>query len=260
MAHVASVSRRSGNSPASGRCLQVPTPFGGSLLRFVRVLIPLFFLLLIPFLHAQTCSPTGSSPSVTICSPTANSTVSSPVTITAAAQSTETVQFSQIYIDGVKKYQVNGANVNTQLSMSSGQHRVTVQAYDGTYFKQVEYITVSGSSSGCTLNTADPSVTICQPQNNATVDSPVHIVAGTTSSKSVSFIQIYVDGVKAYQAVGAKLDTTVSMASGTRRVTVQAYNGAYFKQTINITVSGTTPPPSGDQSSFTYKFNNMRTG
>jgi len=206
------------------------------------------------------CTPYSTTPSVHICSPTAGATVNSPVTITAAANSTKTVQFSQIYIDGVKQYQVNGANVNAQLSMGSGQHRLTVQAYDGSYFKQTEYITVSGSSSGCTLNTADPSVTICQPQNNATVDSPVHIVAGTTSSKSVSFIQIYVDGVKAYQALGGKLDTTLSMSPGTRRVTVQAYNGAYFKQTIYITVSGTTPPPSGNQSSFTYKYDNMRSG
>src|SRR5438477_9257688 len=56
--------------------------------------------------------------------------------------------------------------------------------------------TASAATPPCTLNTADPSVTICTPAPNATVSSPVHVVAGTTSSKTVTVTQIYVDGVK----------------------------------------------------------------
>src|SRR5438477_12867354 len=95
--------------------------------------------------------------------------------------------------------------------------------------------TVSGA---CTLSTVSPSVTICMPTANSTVTSPVHIVAGTTDSKTVQFIQIYVDGVKQYEIKAKSLDTTLAMSAGTHRLTVQAYDGSYFKQTIYITVSG----------------------
>src|SRR2546421_8627 len=94
----------------------------------------------------------------------------------------------------------------------------------------------SAVSGACTLSTVSPSVTICTPTANATVTSPVHIVAGTTDSKTVQFIQIYVDGVKKYEIKSNSLDTSLAMAAGTRRLTLQAYDGAYFHQTVYITV------------------------
>ena len=114
----------------------------------------------------------------------------------------------------------------------------------------------------CTLNPASPSVTICQPGNGATVSSPVHIVAGTTSSSAVTLMQVYVDGVKQYEVAASTLNASVPMAAGTRRLTVQAKNsaGTTFKSTIYITVTtGATPSP-GKISVLTYKYNNARTG
>ena len=86
-------------------------------------------------------------------------------------------------------------------------------------------ICCSAIASACTLSTVSPSVTICTPTANATVTSPVHIVAGTTDSKTVQFIQIYVDGVKKYEIKAKSLDTSLAMAAGTHRLTVQAYDG-----------------------------------
>ena len=83
----------------------------------------------------------------------------------------------------------------------------------------------SAVSGACTLSTVSPSVTICTPTANSTVTSPVHIVAGTTDSKTVQFMQIYVDGVKKYEIKATSLDTSLAMAAGTRRLTVQAYDG-----------------------------------
>src|SRR5438309_11706653 len=95
--------------------------------------------------------------------------------------------------------------------------------------------TVSGA---CTLSAVSPSVTICTPTANAAVTSPVHIVAGATDSKPVNNLQIYVDGVKQYQVAGGSLDTSLAMASGTRRLTVQGYDGTItFKETIYINIT-----------------------
>ncbi|MCI0349769.1 MAG: choice-of-anchor D domain-containing protein [Acidobacteriales bacterium] len=95
----------------------------------------------------------------------------------------------------------------------------------------------------CALSTVDSSVTICSPANGATVASPVRIVAGTTSSRLVNLIQIYVDGVKVYQVKAKTLDTQVPMAIGTRRVAVQAKDTAakWFKQVIYIKVVSAQP-------------------
>src|SRR6185503_18361443 len=51
----------------------------------------------------------------------------------------------------------------------------------------------SAALAQCALNSADPSVTVCTPANGATVSSPVHLVAGTTSSAPVVAMQIYED-------------------------------------------------------------------
>jgi len=47
-----------------------------------------------------------------------------------------------------------------------------------------------------------------------------------------------VDGKAAFTASGGSLDTSIAMASGVRRLTVQAKDtkGVIFKQTISITV------------------------
>jgi hypothetical protein len=49
---------------------------------------------------------------------------------------------------------------------------------------------------------------------------------------------VYVDGTAKFTQAGGKLDTSVAMESGVRRLTVQATDaqGVVFKQTISITV------------------------
>jgi phospholipase C len=171
--------------------------------------------------------------------------------VAGTTDNSSTVSYLQIYVDGVKQYQVSGNQLNTSLAMANGTHRVTVQAKDaaGTIFKQTINITVGTSSGGgtppCTLNTANPSVTICSPANNSTVSSPVNVVAGTTDSNTVTAMKIYLDGVAVYSTAANQLNTTVSMSSGTHRLAVQAWDnlGQVFKSVIYVTVGSAPPPP-----------------
>ena len=106
------------------------------------------------------------------------------------------------------------------------------------------------AAASCTLSSTSPSVTICTPADGATgLTSPVHVNAGTTdTSSSVTLVQIYVDGIKQLDTHANFVDANVTMAAGTHRLTVQAKDaaGTLFKKSINITVGGTPPPPSGD--------------
>jgi acid phosphatase len=88
------------------------------------------------------CVPSTTNPSVTICTPGAGQYVTSPVHVVAETTDSNTVKLMQVYVDFVKKYEVASSSINTSLTMTSGSHRLAVQASDGTIFKQVIYITV----------------------------------------------------------------------------------------------------------------------
>ena len=94
------------------------------------------------------CSANAPAPSVTICAPAANSTVTSPVTITAADNSASAISTTLVYIDNVLQYSTSASSVNTQLNLAPGTHFLVVQFYNGTWIKQGENFTVSTSKGG----------------------------------------------------------------------------------------------------------------
>ncbi len=189
-----------------------------------------------------SCQPLPTVPSVNICVPAANSSLSSPFTVQAAANMANPVSNSQIWLDGAKVYQVNGASVNTSVSTVAGTHRLTVQSLDtsNALTKQTIYVKVSSTlPPPCTLSPIDPSVTICAPAPNSTVTSPVTISAGSTeSAATVTNMYVWVDGVKQWTSSGGTLDTSLTMSTGTHRVVVQAKDstGHYFQSAEYVTV------------------------
>lgn len=95
-----------------------------------------------------------SSPGVHLCSPTNGSTVASPVHISASAKGATAISYMQVYVDGTVKFtQKSVSTFSTDLAMSSGAHRVTVQAKDaaGNVYKSTVNITV-GFSGTCTAS------------------------------------------------------------------------------------------------------------
>ncbi|HWK31663.1 MAG TPA: Ig-like domain-containing protein, partial [Terriglobales bacterium] len=88
-----------------------------------------------------TCAPSSATTAV-ICSPAANSTVSSPVAVNAKGGSS--VNYMEAWVDGVKKGNVNSNTLSLSVGLAAGQHRLTVYAkVNGTITdKQTEYFTV----------------------------------------------------------------------------------------------------------------------
>ena len=94
-----------------------------------------------------TVSPSPSATAgVTVTSPVAGTTPSSPVHFVAYATppSGRTITSMKIYIDYTGVYSVNAAQLDTSLTMSSATHHVTVQAWDsaGTVYKNSFSLTV----------------------------------------------------------------------------------------------------------------------
>jgi PKD repeat protein len=85
-----------------------------------------------------TCHISTTNRTVTVCSPTPYSTVSSPVHFVATATDTASVHAMQIYVDYVLVYQVKNTNhIDTTLGMKSGSHHIAIKAWDyrGSYMR-----------------------------------------------------------------------------------------------------------------------------
>lgn len=96
------------------------------------------------------CTLNTQNQTVTICTPAPNATVSSPVNVQAGVTDSNAVKTLQIYVDGVKVYDVVAKTLNTNVNMANGAHRLTVQAQDstGAIFKSTENINVSTAGAG----------------------------------------------------------------------------------------------------------------
>ena len=174
-----------------------------------------------------------------MCSPAASSTVSSPVRFTAAAKSGLPITAMRIYIDSVSAYFTRAASLDVSLPVSTGTHKVVVQAWNsgGSVFKTPLTITVGTSTAACTPDATG--VTVCTPTAGSTGASPVHVTAAAMSSLGpITAMRVYVDSVSMYLTNAASLDTSVSMSSGSHNMVVQAWDssGAVYKNARSITV------------------------
>jgi hypothetical protein len=93
----------------------------------------------------QVVTPKVSSVAVNVSTPLNDASVSSPVTIQAAALSANTITGWVVYIDSINAYQTNsGSPLNVNLPMGFGWHDVLVRAWDstGAYGDQTINLTV----------------------------------------------------------------------------------------------------------------------
>jgi hypothetical protein len=96
------------------------------------------------------------------------------------------------------------------------------------------------------------SVSVSSPTNGSTVGSPMHVVASASSSAPITAMRIYVDGASMYLGYANKIDTNVSVSSGTHSLVVQAWDssGAVFKNALTVNVSSSSLPTTTGAKTF----------
>jgi post-segregation antitoxin (ccd killing protein) len=159
------------------------------------------------------------SGSVTMTSPQNNQDVFSPVTVAGQATSAQSITAMQVYEDNKLVYNTTASAVNTSLSMTPGNHVVVLQAFDaaGNVFKNSATITVAEPVSAST-------VAVVSPSTNATVTSPVSIVASAVAPTKITAMQVYEDNNLVYQTAGASLNTSLAMSAGTHKLAIKAWD------------------------------------
>lgn len=183
------------------------------------------------------CAPAFAG--ITVTNPTNDGTYagSVPFAATATTSCQQGIASMGIYTaPGVLSYVVNGATLNTSLTLSPGTYNTTLEAWDhcGAAFTSGKTVTVTAGGSG---------VTVTAPANNSTVTSPVNFVATATTScnKGVASMGIYTaPGQLAYVVNGASLNTSLTLSNGTYKTTVEEWDkcGGAATTPITITVSG----------------------
>jgi hypothetical protein len=146
----------------------------------------------------------------------------------------------KIYVDSTSVFYTPDDRISTLLALSAGTHSVVVKAWDtaGPFSKSFTLTVGSGGGSSCSA-TSNRTVKICAPIAGSTVSSPVQVLAGLRSDSGISAAQIYLDGVKVYQAGAgtSTVDQSLSMSAGSHRITVKGWDSAgSFSSSVTITV------------------------
>jgi hypothetical protein len=190
------------------------------------------------FLWFALALATSASASVTVNSPWNNSVNGSPVHYVATANAptcNQGVASMGIYINHVLKYVVNGASLNTKMSLSPGSYNTTVEEWDncgGASYTAVP-ITVTNQTG----------VWVITPANNYSGPSPINYMATSNSancSKGIASMGIYVNNVLTYTSQGNQLNTSLQLSPGTYNTTVEEwdYCGGASYTYVEITVTG----------------------
>jgi hypothetical protein len=191
-------------------------------------------------LMLSTACAIPASATIVVNQPANGQTVSPNVQFVASANTSTCsggVAAMGVYVDDQLLYVVNGINLNTNLSLNSGAHRVAIQEWDfcGGATSAALNLTVSGASG----------VSVSSPTNGSVVGSPApySATASTSCPGGVAAMGIYVNNNLAYKTNGAQLNTQLAMGPGAQKTVVQAWDncGGASTTPIDVTVkSGTT--------------------
>ena len=76
------------------------------------------------------CPANPASPSITICSPSEDAQVSSPVAVVAETTDKNPVRTMQAFVDGKSVSTASGGTLNAQINAENGRHTLTIKAKD----------------------------------------------------------------------------------------------------------------------------------
>jgi phospholipase C len=194
----------------------------------------------IPAHAASPCPLNQTNPSVTVCTPTPNALVVSPVNVVAGSTDSHTVTAMQIYVDNkLVPPTVKASTINSFVVLAPGNHLITVQAWDSTGATFKTNVPVA-MQPPCILNATNRTVTICSMVNGSVVSQPFHVVAAATDSTPVTSMKLLIDGAnKGTISNSAILDLYVSAVPlGSHTIGVQANDSSgAFSQSIKVTVT-----------------------
>ena len=206
----------------------------------VAFTLSVLFLLFTTSALAAPCALNPASPSVTICTPANGATVSSPVSVVAGTtDNAHPVTAMIVYLDNQNMYKVNANQVSTTLTLTKGQHNITVNAWDssGTVFKSTVIVTATGSGTAPVSVAVSPASVTLAPSATQQFTSTVLNTTNTTVTWSVDGVP---SGNSTVGTVSSSGLYTAPAANGKHDVTATSQADPTKSDTAVVTVTSTT--------------------
>jgi len=195
---------------------------------------------------------------VTVSTPTNNSTLTSPVLITASATSDRNITGWRIYVDGTSVYHNGSTNsIRTSVTMAPGTHQVVIRAWasNGTYGSVTLTETVGGSTPGTAQGTVNPTSLAFGSVATSTSSSSQAVKITNTGSATLTISGVSIS--PSQFAVSGPTSTSIAPGSSAAYnvifspTAVSAYSGTLSFSTNSaaavpaVTLSGTGINQSG---------------
>lgn len=169
---------------------------------------------------------------VEIDAPFPDAKVVSPVRISAKSVNDSPVVAMQIYVDQVLRYRTTAASFSTKLPMNLGSHHLTVRSWDaagGIHKRDID------------VDVQTQAVMVTDPAPNAVVGASVPVSAIGDGSKTITKMQLYIDGNAHFQSSGDTLNTKISLAAGPHTLAVEATDSSGNLIRSKVAVTAASP-------------------
>jgi hypothetical protein len=191
----------------------------------------------------SACKVSTVNHTVTVCHPSDGAVGLSPAHIVSHFTSSTAPSVSQIYVDNKLVFQIAGGNIDKNLALTPGEHRLEVKSWTkGQPFHNDFFLSTPRSIPATVPHCSESTnfaVNICSPGQNVAVDAPVHVVAAAKSTAPITTMQIYLDFKEVFHSPNSTLiETDVPMGSGSHLLVVKAWDstGRNFSSSRSISV------------------------
>ena len=192
------------------------------------------------------CKALTQDRTITFCYPIDDASVGSDAVLLWGAVKDSSPHTNMLYLDGQLNAKV-GDDLQGQFSSSPYDdklHTYTLVVTDakGTFQKSASFR--QSLQLPCSAPSSDRSMNLCIPSQGEITTSPLRVAAVASSSIGISWLQIWVDGVKYWTAHNSGTATQkimnnhVFLANGTHQVSVVAKetDGTSIKKTVTVQI------------------------
>jgi len=192
-------------------------------------------------LSASAACPTPASGKITICQPSANSTIYQVPHIEAAVSPTSgSISTMKVYIDGKPAFQTPGPEISLfEGGVSNGTHHLVINAWDdfGRLYHAEEFFSVTGNLPACPPSVVG--VRICAPTATQAVSENLELSLGFKGNAPIKRVTASIGGTTIFdfapapgqtQVQGSGLGTTAG--NHTLNVVATDTNNATYKASV----------------------------
>ena len=178
-----------------------------------------------------------STSGINVCSPAENASVTSPVSISAAATISGGVYRFSLWNGNTRLLNEDSGVMDQSISLAPGSYDLVfdVENASGVHESVTRNITVGGGS--CAAPSGN-GVNVCSPAEGSTVTSPVSINAAATVSGGVYRFSLWNGKTRLLNEDSNQMDQTLSLAAGSYKLVFDAENaaGVHATATLDVTV------------------------